>query len=130
MKLQLLIIIVITFSTVFALKITENTITNGPYSFPTGTISIEDSIFWSIWNNHLNILKGDMNIDGSFYITFNERGISFSLKSYEYNFQNSGTVAFNSAKYSSYMFRTKLLNNTGNTFFIASGGGSMKKVSL
>lgn len=122
-----------------AFTISENTFTSGDFDFGSDNVEIASGVFWSILNNHINDLQGNLDVDqgGALYITSDSDDFSLvvDVDGSLSIVQNSGTVAFNSVGSTispSFSIQGESFINNGEMFFAADGqnGGTMSITSL
>lgn len=103
-------------SAVWALTITENTVSVSPVSLSIGSLTINPDVYYSIVNNLLTTLGGSLDNQGGFYVT-SANGLAASVSIVSGSIRNSGDLAFNSLRAS--VVSNYNLNSVGS--FVNSG---------
>ncbi|KAL6017172.1 hypothetical protein ACNR9Z_003391 [Candidozyma auris] len=84
-------------TTAWAVTISENTVVKSPVSLDIGELNINEGVYYSIVDNALTALGGNLNNKGGFYVT-SENGLAASVTAVSGTIINSGDLAFNSLK--------------------------------
>lgn len=85
------------FTTVISLTITEDTVVVSPVSLSIGDLTINPDVYYSIVNNLLTTLGGNLDNQGGFYVT-SSNGLAASVTIVSGTIKNSGDLAFNSLR--------------------------------
>lgn len=80
-----------------SLTITEDTVLVSPVNLEIGELNINPGVYFSIVNNVLTVLGGNLNNDGAFYVT-STNGLAASVTIASGSIINRGDLAFNSLK--------------------------------
>ena len=98
--LKLLVRTLACVAAVLAIDITSPRIDRGVVNLSIGDITIESGAYWSIVDNAVSVLAGDLDVkdDAGFYITSTQSliGLSVTLASGLGSITNDGIIAFNS----------------------------------
>lgn len=82
-----------------AVVITEDTIYTGTISLSVGDITIDDGVFWSIWDNAISQFTGSLTVgkDSGFYISSDGSvTLTVLLLGLINSIENKGVISFNS----------------------------------
>ncbi|EAZ63274.2 hyphally regulated cell wall protein, partial [Scheffersomyces stipitis CBS 6054] len=87
-------------SSALALEVTEDTTEVGTISLDVGDITVDAGVYYSIINNALSAIVGNLDVEGSFYITSTSDliALTVTLDGVINSIVNNGLVSFNSAE--------------------------------
>ncbi|KAK6460189.1 Hyphally-regulated cell wall protein [Scheffersomyces coipomensis] len=116
----------------FAELISQNTTTNGNINHSFSGIDIVKDAFWSIVNNKLSKIMGDVKIaeGGALYISSasSTLGLKVEMNSLFSDIRNDGVMSLNSVRSTinaDFTFISKTFTNTGDFFMAASGAQTL-----
>ncbi|KAK6198950.1 Hyphally-regulated cell wall protein, partial [Scheffersomyces amazonensis] len=95
--LSLVVTVLLQLTLVFTAEVSQDTVDYGLIDFSIGATTIDPNVYWSIINNQVTDLNGNVQVDngGGLYVTSisNLIGLNVNLNG---NVLNNGTISFNS----------------------------------
>lgn len=80
-------------TSVFGLEITSDTIEYGPLAVQIGALHVHPNVYFSIVNNLATVIGGNLDIEGSFYVT-STNGLASAVAAVSGTIHNTGLIAF------------------------------------
>ena len=110
------------------MTVSDNIAFAGAFNLSIGDITIDENVYWSIWDNENSILTGSLDVltGGGFYISTDSSmdRMTIQLPGVNQSVDNSGTISFstlNSSTVAKFSVTGASINNSGHLFMLANG---------